>query len=224
MVDSGRMDIQRIVTGAYQENAYLVGVCGGAAVVVDPGADAALILDALRAADASLAAVFLTHGHLDHISALPELLAAVRAPVPVLVSAADAAWCFTERNALFPYRPVLVPPDSLEPRLADGLSLRYGDASFRVLSTPGHSPGSVCLLLETGSSGAPAALFSGDTLFAGSIGRTDFEGGDDAAMAASLRRLASLPDETRVLPGHGPATTIGRERRANPYLAAASRG
>lgn len=215
------MDIQCIVTGAYQENAYLVGVGGGSAVVVDPGADAPRILAALRAAGASLAAVLLTHGHLDHLSALPELLAA--APAPVRIAAADAAWCFTERNSLFPYEPVLATPRTLAADLADGAELRFGDAVFRVLATPGHSPGSVCFLLD-GAPGKPAALFAGDTLFAGSIGRTDFEGGDDAAMAASLRRLAALPPETRVLPGHGPATTIGRERAANPYLAAAARG
>jgi glyoxylase-like metal-dependent hydrolase (beta-lactamase superfamily II) len=215
------MDIQCIATGAYRENAYLVGVGGGRAVVVDPGADTPRILAALRAADASLAAVLLTHGHLDHISALPEILAA--APAPVRMAAADAAWCFTERNSLFPYEPVLAPPKSLDSELVDGAEIRVGEALFRVLATPGHSPGSICFLLE-GEPGKPGTLFAGDTLFAGSIGRTDFEGGNDAAMAASLRRLASLPPETRVLPGHGPATTIARERAVNPYLAAAAQG
>ncbi len=215
------MNIQRIVTGAYQENAYLVQAGAGRAFVVDPGADAPRILAALRAADASLAAVLLTHGHLDHISALPALLAA--APAPVRIAAADAAWCFTERNSFEPYEPVLAPPATLAADLADGTELRLGDAVVRVLATPGHSPGSVCFLLE-GADGAPGTIFAGDTLFAGSIGRTDFEGGDDAAMAASLRRLASLPPETRVLSGHGPATTIARERSINPYLVAALRG
>lgn len=214
------MDIRRIETGAYRENAYLVGVGDGKAVVVDPGADAPVLLGALREAGSSLAAVLLTHGHLDHISALPALLAA--APAPVRVAAADAAWCFSERNSLYPYEPVLAPPASLAADLADGVELRFGEAVFRVLATPGHSPGSVCFLLE-GAPGDPAALFAGDTLFAGSIGRTDFEGGNDAAMAASLRRLAELPPETRVLPGHGPATTIALERRRNPYLAVACR-
>jgi len=212
------MDIQRIVTGAYQENAYLVFDGAGKAVVVDPGEDAPQILAALRDAGAKLAAVLLTHGHLDHIAALPALLAA--APAPVHVAAADAAWCFTERNRLEPYAPVLSPPANLVEDLADGAEVRAGELVFRVLATPGHSPGSVCFLLE-GAPGAPAVLFAGDTLFAGSIGRTDFEGGDDAAMAASLRRLAALPPETRVLPGHGPATTIARELRINPYLLSA---
>ena len=212
------MDIQRIVTGAYQENAYLVFDGAGKAAVVDPGEDAPQILAALRDAGAKLAAVLLTHGHLDHIAALPALLAA--APAPAHVAAADAAWCFTERNRLEPYAPVLSPPANLVEDLADGAEVRAGELVFRVLATPGHSPGSVCFLLE-GAPGAPAVLFAGDTLFAGSIGRTDFEGGDDAAMAASLRRLAALPAETRVLPGHGPATTIARELRINPYLLSA---
>lgn len=212
------MDIQRIVTGAYQENAYLVFDGAGKAAAVDPGEDAPRILAALRDAGAELAAVLLSHGHLDHIAALPALLAA--SPAPVHVAAADADWCFTERNRLEPYAPVLSPPANLAEDLSEGAEVRAGGLVFQILATPGHSPGSVCLLLGD-PSGAPAVLFAGDTLFAGSIGRTDFEGGDDAAMAASLRRLASLPPETRVLPGHGPATTIARELRVNPYLLSA---
>jgi len=212
------MDIQRIVTGAYQENAYLVFDGAGKAAAVDPGEDAPRILAALRDAGADLSAVLLTHGHLDHIAALPALLAA--APAPVHVAAADADWCFTERNRLEPYAPVLSPPANLAEDLSEGAEVRAGGLVFQILATPGHSPGSVCLLLGD-PSGAPAVLFAGDTLFAGSIGRTDFEGGDDEAMAASLRRLAALPPQTRVLPGHGPATTIARELRVNPYLLSA---
>lgn len=214
------MDIQRIVTGAYRENAYLVFDGAGSAAVVDPGEDAPRILKALRDAGADLSAVLLTHGHLDHIAALPALLAA--SPAPVHVAAADAAWCFTARNSLEPYEPVLAPPATLVADLEEGAEVRAGGLVFRILATPGHSPGSVCLLLGD-PSGAPAVLFAGDTLFAGSIGRTYFEGGSDEAMAASLRRLALLPSESRVLPGHGPATTIARERLSNPYLVAALR-
>ena len=222
MIDFAGMETQCIVTGAYRENTYVVPAGAGTAAVVDPGADAPRILAALRAAGLELGAVLLTHGHLDHLSALPELLAASPGS-PVHVAPADAAWCFTERNDLFPYTPVLSPPSTLATDLTDEAVVRVGETDFRVLATPGHSPGSVCLLVAGASPEDPATLLSGDTLFAGSIGRTDFEGGDDAAMAASLRRLAALPPGTRVLPGHGPATTLARELRANPYLAAAAR-
>ncbi len=209
------MNILRIVTGAYQANAYLVNTGDGNAVLIDPGDEGGRLLDAVRDAGCTLAAVLLTHGHLDHLAALPDLLAA--APVPVHVAPDDAVWCFTERNALYPYRTVTEPPATLRTDLTDGTTLSFGTVSFRVLATPGHSPGCVCLLAE-GPEGNPPALFSGDTLFAGSIGRTDFEGSDERAMAASLRRLAALDPALRVLPGHGPATTIGRELATNPWL------
>lgn len=215
------MNILRFETGAYRENAYAVFDGEGHATIVDPGEDAPRLVAALRDSGSELAAVLLTHGHLDHIAALPALLAAF--PAPVHVAAADAAWCFSARNAFFPYEPVLAPPEGLVEDVADGAEIRAGRLVFRVLATPGHSPGSACFLLD-GPDGTPPTLFSGDTLFAGSIGRTDFEGGDDAAMSASLRRLAALPPETRVLPGHGPATTIAREAKSNPYLASAVSG
>ena len=210
------MRIQGFATGAYRENAWLVSD-GAAAVLVDPGAEPERLLAAVRGAGASLSAILLTHGHLDHLSALPALLAASPGAA-VHVAPGDADWCFTARNALEPYEPVLEPPAGLARELVEGAEIAAGPATFRVLATPGHSPGSVCLLLEDATLPHPV-LFSGDTLFAGSIGRTDFEGGSDAAMAASLRRLAALDPATAVLPGHGPATTIGRERAANPYLA-----
>ena len=210
------MNVQRMVTGAYRENAYFVDAGGGSAVLIDPGEEGARLLAAVRKAGCRLEAVFLTHGHLDHVAALPDLLA--DAPdVPVHAAPEDAAWCFTERNALPPYRTLAAPPASLRTDLVEGARFAFGDVAFRVLATPGHSPGGVCLLAEE-AAGEPPILFSGDTLFAGSIGRTDFEGSDERAMAASLRRLAALDPALRVLPGHGPATTIGRELATNPWL------
>ena len=213
------MKIARLVTGAFQENCYLALDGAGGAAVVDPGADAPSILAALRDAGAALRAVLLTHGHLDHLSALPALLAAQPAPVPVVLAAADAAWCFTPANAFPPYEPVPEAPASLVPA-ADGGEVAAGALRFRVLATPGHSPGGVCYLHEPapGEDGPPV-LFSGDTLFRGSIGRTDFPGSSWSDMAASLLRLAGLPPGTVVLSGHGPPTTVGAERELNPYLA-----
>lgn len=211
------MKIARLVTGAFEENCYLAIASDGAAAVVDPGADAPSILAALRDAGATLRAVLLTHGHLDHLSALPALLAA--APAPVHLSSADAAWCFTSANAFPPYEPVLEAPASLAPA-ADGDEIAVGPLRFRVLATPGHSPGGVCYLHEPAPDEArPPVLFSGDTLFRASIGRTDFPGSSWADMEASLRRLAALPPGTVVLSGHGEPTTIGAERELNPFLA-----
>lgn len=210
------MKIARLVTGAFEENCYLAFAPDGGAVVVDPGADAPSVLAALRGAGATLRAILLTHGHLDHLSALPALLAAAPGTT-VRLAAADAAWCFTRANWFPPYEPVLETPASLAP-VADGDELEAGGLRFRVLATPGHSPGCVCYFAEAEES-RPPVLFSGDTLFRASIGRTDFPGSSWDDMQASLRRLAALPPETRVLPGHGDPTTIAAERELNPFLA-----
>lgn len=210
------MKIARLVTGAFAENCYVALDEAGSAAVVDPGADAPSVLAALRAAGATLRAVLLTHGHLDHLSALPALLAAAPG-APVRLAAADAAWCFTRANDIPPYEPVLAPPASLAP-VADGEEIAVGALRLRVLATPGHSPGGVCFFAEADGP-RPPVLFSGDTLFRASIGRTDFPGSSWDDMKVSLLRLAALPPETRVLPGHGEPTTIAAERELNPFLA-----
>ena len=211
-------EVLRIENGAYRENAW-VAFCGGAeAVVVDPGDEAGRILEAVSKSRAAVREVLLTHGHVDHMSALGEILAAFPG-AKLRISPADEEWCFSaDWNAMPPYAVPARPARSRIASVADGDSFRVGDVAFRVVSTPGHSPGSVCYLAESGGQERPDALFSGDTLFAGSIGRTDFPGGDDAAMRASLDRLAALAPDTVVLPGHGPATTIAREIASNPFL------
>lgn len=141
----------------------------------------------------------LTHAHFDHIGALKNLRAATNARV--YIGEADKDDPSRMCHDLLTYT------DTYQ----DGDTVAAGGLTFQVLSTPGHTPGSVCLLCET-------VLFSGDTLFAGSYGRTDFLGGSSRDMAASLKRLSMLPPETRVLPGHGPSSTIEEELRTNPYL------
>ncbi len=211
MNDTGtKGKITRIVVGAYGENAWIAPCGSGLAAVVDPGDEAQRILDATEKMGLRLAAALFTHGHLDHIAAIPGLLAANPA-MPLHMAAADAEWCFSMQNALPPYTPVLDVPKTLLP-VADGDEIRVGDAVFHAIALPGHSPGGMGYLVGE-------VLFSGDTLFAASIGRTDFHGGDPAAMERSLLRLARLPPETLVLPGHGGPTTIGRECRSNPWLA-----
>ena len=215
--------VKRIENGAFRENAWLA-FCGGSgeAVVVDPGDEAPRIVEAARAAGADIREVLLTHGHVDHLSALPGVLGAFPRAV-VRIAPADAAWCFTRAAEMPPYAvPPPPAPEALRP-VADGDAFRVGGVLFRAMATPGHSPGCICYLAfdsepAPGRAAAPLALFSGDTLFAGSIGRTDFPGGDPPAMEASLRRLSALPPEVRVYPGHGPATTLSRELATNPWL------
>lgn len=209
------MNLQRLELGAYCANGYVFPVGNGQAVVVDPGAEAPRILEILKKNGWSLAAVFLTHGHADHISALSDLLVAFPA-ADVFLSPLDVSWCFTDINDFPPYVVPKTVPATYR-GILDAEALDFPEVSVTVLSTPGHSPGSVCFLVREKSSGEEV-LFSGDTLFRMSIGRTDFEGGDNAAMARSLLRLAALSPSLRVFPGHGPSTTIATETKTNPYL------
>lgn len=207
----------RIENGAFRENAWLAVCGGGEAVVVDPGDEAGRIVAAAREAGADVRAVLVTHGHVDHVSALPGVLAAFPR-AEVRIAAADAAWCFTAANDMPPYRVPAPPPPGTVRYAADGDGFTVGGIRFRVIATPGHSPGGVCFLASSPDGTGPDALFSGDTLFAGSIGRTDFPGSDPDAMDRSLAALCALPPETAVFPGHGPATTISRELATNPWL------
>lgn len=209
------MNVQRFEIGAYCANGYLFPVGNGQAVIVDPGAEAPRLLDTLRNNGWCLTGVFLTHGHADHISALADLLVVFPA-ADVFLSPLDVSWCFTDSNDFPPYVvPKTVP--STYRGILDAEVLDFPEVSVTVLATPGHSPGSVCFLVHEKSSG-DEVLFTGDTLFRMSIGRTDFEGGDNAAMARSLRRLASLSPDLRVFPGHGPSTSIEAELKTNPYV------
>lgn len=206
------MNPRAIPVGAFEVNALLLPVGPGERIVVDPGA-ADPIVRALRDAGASLRAIVLTHGHVDHLAGLTDLLREFS--VPVYLHPADAAWAFSSVNALPPWYPRSPDrPADLRP-LREG-EFRFGDTAWTVLETPGHTPGGVCL-----HHAAAQCLVSGDTLFRDGVGRTDLPGGDADALARSLRRLLELPDETTVWPGHGAATSIGRERRMNPYLASA---
>lgn len=204
------MHIETIPVGPYEVNCYVVSA-GGAAAVIDPGAEAGTILEYLRGQRLTPAAYLLTHGHQDHVSALPELVAAQ--PAPVLMHAADQRWAFTPRNIIPPF---YVTPGTAPATLravTDGEELLIAGMKFRVVFTPGHTPGGVCFYAADDH-----ALFCGDTLFQGSVGRTDLPGGDGRVLAQSLKRLQPLPPETRVFPGHGAATTIGAELRNNLFF------
>ncbi len=206
----GAMHIEVIPVGPYAANSVLLWQAPDQAWVVDPGAEGGALLEALRHNGLTPAAVVLTHAHFDHISAVNEVVAAH--PVPVYLHVADAAFAFSPLNAMPPY-PATRRPATLDTGKRDGDTLSFGGLTARLIHTPGHTPGGWCLYFE-----AEGLLVAGDTLFAGSVGRTDFPGGSWDELEASLRRLMALPDETRVVCGHGPMTTLETEKRSNPYV------
>jgi len=228
MGESAGPIIEGFAVGALAANCYLV-VCPetGAALVVDPGDEAERILARIRERGISVAKILHTHGHFDHISATEALLAGLAglagrdAPVPVLAHPADAYLYTPEARGWgeqfgYPLPERLTVPDST---ITDDSAIEVGTLKLRVIATPGHTPGSLSLLYEPENAEAGAWLLSGDTLFRRGIGRTDLPGGDEDAIYASIQtRLYPLPAETLVYPGHGEPTTIGEERRANPFV------
>ncbi len=205
------MRIQSIPVGEFQVNCYLLSNDEGDALIIDPGADAETIQDVLAEHGLRVRAYLITHGHMDHISALADLHD--HAPAPVAMHPDDLAWAFSPDNHMRPFYEPPSRPKEIVRMLNDGQEWTDAGMKYRIIATPGHSPGSVCYYFPE-----EAILFSGDTLFAGSVGRTDLRGGNERRLKESLARLTNLPDATRVYPGHGPATTIGREKRSNPFL------
>jgi glyoxylase-like metal-dependent hydrolase (beta-lactamase superfamily II) len=185
------------------------------AVVIDPGDGPDRILLELATIRCRAVAILHTHGHFDHVGATARVNRATGAAIRIHEADQPLYDALVEQASFFGLKAESpAPPDG---GLADGETIAFGRFGLAVISTPGHTPGSTCFLLP----GTAPVLFSGDTLFRRSIGRTDFRGGDVNAIVSSIRgRLYSLPPETRVICGHGPDTTIGEERRENPFVKA----
>ncbi len=200
--------------GMLQCNCHIVGdPITHDAIVIDPGDEIERILEVIARHKLKVRAILNTHAHIDHVGGLKKLRDVTGAPV--LMHESDLAlYNSLEKQARWIRLP-MPPLTEVDDFLREGGSVKWGNYELRVIHTPGHSEGSVCLYLprETG------LLFAGDTLFAGSIGRTDLWGGSPEEILRSLQtKLLVLPDETIVFPGHGPATTIGAERESNPFL------
>lgn len=204
------LEVVSFETGPLQENAWLViDRATGAAAMVDPGDEGDRLIAAIEHERVRLEAIWLTHAHFDHIGAVAALRR--RFDVPVYLHEGDLrifeAGPFQAASYGLPFEGD-EPPSQ---RLTEGQGLVLGGLSFTVMHTPGHSPGHVVI------HGHGIALV-GDCLFAGSVGRTDLPFGNALELGRSLDRIVALPPDTRVLPGHGPATTVGEERRTNPWL------
>lgn len=189
----------------------------GEALVVDPGDEAPRILAALRAEGLTAVRIVHTHAHFDHVLATGALAAATGAETALHRDDRPLYDHVPDQLAFFRLPGEAPPPAALSRELAGDEVLPFGRHEARVLHTPGHTPGSICILVE--AAGETPLLFAGDTLFAGAIGRTDLWGGDFDAIVSSIRGpLFSLPDATLVIPGHGPETSIALEREDNPYV------
>jgi len=210
------MKVVQIPNGQFLENTYLViDEDARACAVVDPGEEAGLILHQLAAAGVEPVAIWVTHAHLDHVLGVPRLERETGCPVFLHPADRQLYDHVPEQAAAFGLRADPLPPP--DRTFAHGDVATVGGLRFAVRHTPGHSPGSVCLVGE-------GAVFCGDVLFSGSIGRTDLPGGDFETLIHSIEReLLVLPDATIVYSGHGPETTVGQERRTNPFLTGAYR-
>lgn len=210
------MEIKTFYFNPIRECCYVAWDDTKECVIIDPGCygqrEFRRLVDFVTAKELKPVKVLLTHGHFDHILALAET--AAEWPVEVMIHPADRALLPESVKWGRQIGLTLTPYEGPVTDLADGDSIRFGETELKVLGTPGHTPGGVCFYDEK-----DAVLFSGDTLFAGSIGRTDFAYGDyDCLIDSIAHKLMPLDGDTTVLPGHGPATSIGYERSTNPFL------
>ena len=206
----GKLTIRSFAVMPFDENCYVVSDDTGEAVVIDPGGMAKEILAYIRDKKLSVKAVLDTHGHCDHIGANDAIRDATGAPL--YIHKEDGPMLSDMRlnlSAFMGFKAISRPAEHL---LSEGDKISFVHSELEVLHTPGHTTGVVCFVGE-------GVAFTGDTLFAGSIGRSDFPGGSERDLIGNIKKkLLVLPDDTKVYSGHGPATEIGWERQCNPYL------
>lgn len=211
------VQILTIESQPFAENSYLVWNEGSAeAFVIDPGFEPELIEDALADRGLTLVGIVCTHGHCDHIAGNAALKRA-HPEAPIVIGAGDAAMLTdANKNLSLPFGLEITSPPA-DRVVAEGETLTVAGVALDVFEVPGHSPGHVVYLVRDAH---PALVLGGDVLFRGSVGRTDFPGGSFEQLKSGIRRvLWPLPDGTVVYPGHGPVTTVGHEKRTNPYVA-----
>ena len=206
----GKLTIRSFAVMPFDENCYVVSDDTGEGVVIDPGGMAKEILAYIREKKLSIQAVLDTHGHCDHIGANDAIRDETGAPL--YIHKADAPMLSDMRlnlSAFMGFKALSRPAEHL---LSEGDKISFGKSELEVIHTPGHTVGGVCFVGD-------GVVFTGDTLFAGSIGRSDFPGGSEVELIGNIKKkLLALPDEMKVYSGHGPSSEIGWERQCNPYL------
>ena len=213
MTEKNGLLLQMIVNGPFQENCFLVAdMETRQAIMVDPGFSPDELAAAARDQDLTVTEIVCTHAHIDHAGAVAPLKRLLGATFALHPEDKQVLEFMPGAAQMYGLPPVEVP--EVDRELADGDEIKVGELSGQVIHTPGHSPGGCCLYFKD-----QGVLIAGDTLFSGSVGRTDLPGGSTETLLRSIKeRLLCLPDETEVHCGHGPATTIGAERKANPFL------
>lgn len=207
------MIVETLAVGPFQENCYIIGdETSGEGALIDPGDEATRIALAVEQTGLEIAQILVTHAHIDHVRAVAQLVNEYTCPVLMHEEAEAMMKTLPQQGIMMGIRFGKVP--AVDRHIGDDEVLEVGSLRIRSLYTPGHAPGHLALYVED-----EELVFSGDALFAGSVGRTDMPGGSMEVLMQSIsERLLTLPDETRVLSGHGPETTIGRERAYNPFL------
>lgn len=208
------IEIVRLTLGPAQTNAYLLAdAASGDAAVIDPSWDGEIILEAARQRNWRIAHLWYTHAHFDHIGGAAAIADALNPlPLVALHPSDHVLWRAGGGSAAFGYNIDPGPEPTID--FTHGMLMRLGDSELEVRYTPGHTPGHVVLYCKSQS-----VCFCGDLIFAGSVGRTDLPGSSTQALTDSIRsQIYTLPDETRLLPGHGPETSVGSEKASNPFV------